>query len=271
MRARRPGRGAGQLVRVTGERPGRGAARRCRRRGRPCCRAGRRSALARGAPRSSSASRATRPIAPDDPLRALALVAPDAVKVVVIGQDPYPTAGHADGLAFSAGQGGPARWRGIFERAGRRPAGLRAARRLAARRLGAAGRAAAESGADGRGRRAAAAMLDCGWQALTDARSSKYLSRSRRRRPCFCFGVRRRQRDSSAPRDPAGTARCALTTRHPSYDFEPTASWPSGNHFAATAATSSTGGRSVQATRCARAIVPGSSRRGARVAKGGRL
>ena len=43
-----------------------------------------------------------RPIAPDDPFRALRLVAPDDVKVVIIGQDPYPTAGHADGLAFSA-------------------------------------------------------------------------------------------------------------------------------------------------------------------------
>lgn len=44
----------------------------------------------------------TRPIAPADPFRALRLVAPEAVKVVVFGQDPYPGAGHADGLAFSA-------------------------------------------------------------------------------------------------------------------------------------------------------------------------
>src|SRR5664280_2100056 len=48
-----------------------------------------------------------RPIAPDDPFRALRLVAPGDVKVVIIGQDPYPTAGHADGLAFSAGKGRP--------------------------------------------------------------------------------------------------------------------------------------------------------------------
>ena len=41
-------------------------------------------------------------IAPEDPFRALRLVDPAAVRVVVIGQDPYPTAGHADGLAFSA-------------------------------------------------------------------------------------------------------------------------------------------------------------------------
>ena len=42
------------------------------------------------------------PIAPDDPFRALRLVAPQDVRVVVFGQDPYPGAGHADGLAFSA-------------------------------------------------------------------------------------------------------------------------------------------------------------------------
>ncbi len=46
-----------------------------------------------------------RPIAPADPFRALRLVGPERVKVVVLGQDPYPTAGHADGLAFSAGAG----------------------------------------------------------------------------------------------------------------------------------------------------------------------
>ena len=58
---------------------------------------------------------ADRPIAPPDPLRALRLVPPDAVKVVVFGQDPYPTAGHADGLAFSAGKGRPRSLARIFE------------------------------------------------------------------------------------------------------------------------------------------------------------
>ncbi len=46
-----------------------------------------------------------RRIGPVDPFRALRLVAPSEVKVVVFGQDPYPTACHADGLAFSAGVG----------------------------------------------------------------------------------------------------------------------------------------------------------------------
>ncbi len=43
---------------------------------------------------------------PDRIFAALALTPPDAVKVVLLGQDPYPTRGHANGLAFSyAGPG----------------------------------------------------------------------------------------------------------------------------------------------------------------------
>jgi uracil-DNA glycosylase len=56
-----------------------------------------------------------RAIGPPDPFRALRLVSPEDVKVVVFGQDPYPTAGHADGLAFSAGQGRPRSLGRIFE------------------------------------------------------------------------------------------------------------------------------------------------------------
>jgi len=36
-----------------------------------------------------------------DILRAFARTPPDEVKVVILGQDPYPTKGHANGLAFS--------------------------------------------------------------------------------------------------------------------------------------------------------------------------
>lgn len=54
-------------------------------------------------------------IAPPDPFRALRLVAPSQAKVVIFGQDPYPTAGHADGLAFSAGRGRPKSLARIFE------------------------------------------------------------------------------------------------------------------------------------------------------------
>ena len=57
----------------------------------------------------------TRPIAPDDPFRALRLVAPAQARVVVFGQDPYPGAGHADGLAFSAPTSGRPSLRRIFD------------------------------------------------------------------------------------------------------------------------------------------------------------
>jgi uracil-DNA glycosylase len=40
--------------------------------------------------------------APDKVFAALEQVPPDAVRVVILGQDPYPTPGHAHGLAFSA-------------------------------------------------------------------------------------------------------------------------------------------------------------------------
>ena len=45
--------------------------------------------------------------APDHIFAALALTPPDAVKVVILGQDPYPTRGHANGLAFSYVGPGP--------------------------------------------------------------------------------------------------------------------------------------------------------------------
>lgn len=61
----------------------------------------------------------TRVILPARPVlfRALALVPPAAVRVVILGQDPYPTPGNADGLAFSVppGQRIPASLRNIFQ------------------------------------------------------------------------------------------------------------------------------------------------------------
>jgi uracil-DNA glycosylase len=52
-------------------------------------------------------ARRTEGIAPgaDRIFRALDLVPPDAVRVVILGQDPYPTPGHADGLCFSVRPG----------------------------------------------------------------------------------------------------------------------------------------------------------------------
>ena len=123
-------------------------------------------ALRRGARRPSSRRLGDAPIAPDDPLRALRLVAPADVKVVVIGQDPYPTAGHADGLAFSAGQGRPRSLRAVFERARRGRPGSSAARRLALEAWARQGVLllnpvlTVEVGRTG-------SHQDCGWQALT--------------------------------------------------------------------------------------------------------
>ena len=57
--------------------------------------------------RVAAARAAGTPVAPAGPdvWRALALTPPEAVRVVLLGQDPYPTPGHADGLAFSVRPG----------------------------------------------------------------------------------------------------------------------------------------------------------------------
>ena len=49
----------------------------------------------------------TRSILPPEAQRfaALEMVSPEAVRVVILGQDPYPTPGHAMGLAFSVAPG----------------------------------------------------------------------------------------------------------------------------------------------------------------------
>jgi uracil-DNA glycosylase len=170
------------------------------------------------------------PIAPDDPLRALRLVDPEAVKVVILGQDPYPTAGHADGLAFSAGKGRPRSLARIFELlAEARPVFV----------------APAAWSLDGWARQGVLLLnpvltveigrsgshLNCGWQALTRQVIS-YLC-GRHHPPVFLlWGTKARDFWTSAR--PAGCRATALTTRHPSYDFD-RAFMAEGNHFAATA------------------------------------
>ena len=55
---------------------------------------------------------------PDDVFNAFCLTPLDRVRVVILGQDPYPTPGHAHGLAFSVRQGVkplPATLRNIFK------------------------------------------------------------------------------------------------------------------------------------------------------------
>jgi uracil-DNA glycosylase len=61
------------------------------------------------------------PIYPAAVLRALELTARDAVRVVILGQDPYHGPGQAEGLAFSvpAGQRLPPSLRNIFKELGR--------------------------------------------------------------------------------------------------------------------------------------------------------
>ena len=169
-----------------------------------------------------------RPIAPEDPFRALRLVAPDEVKVVVIGQDPYPTAGHADGLAFSAGKGRPRSLARVFEVLGADRPGefqppeiwkLDAWARRGVLLLNPV--LTVEVGATG-------SHMDCGWQALT-VEIVQYLS-SRESPPTFLlWGARAQAFWASADPGPAPV----FLTRHPSYDFNRTF-MSEGSHFKAT-------------------------------------
>ena len=172
---------------------------------------------------------AQRPIAPDDPFRALRLVAPDDVKVVVFGQDPYPTAGHADGLAFSAGHGKPRSLARIFEVLARdEPAFIPPA----VWRL------------DDWARRGvlllnptltvevsrAGSHLNCGWQALTSQIVSALCLRDAP--PVFLLWGSKAASFFAAAK-PIGVTAQALLTRHPSYDFR-REFMADGSHFLAT-------------------------------------
>ena len=190
---------------------------------------------------------------------------PRTVKVVVIGQDPYPTAGHADGLAFSAGRGRPRSLARIFEvlaadRPGFEPpevwrlddwarAGVLLLNPVLTVEVGRSG-----------------SHLNCGWQALT-RRDRRGLVVDDRRRRRFCSGVPRRRR--SGPRPSPG--RRSLVLRPATRRTTSTARFMSdGSHFEATADLVDWWAIGREQER-PRAIVTGSSRRGARVAKGGRL
>ena len=172
-----------------------------------------------------------RPIAPSDPFRALRFAAPADIKVVVFGQDPYPQPGHADGLAFSAGQGRPPSLRRIFQvLAADRPGFLPPA----VWRL------------DGWARQGVLLLnptlsievghigshLECGWQALT-SEIVKVLCR-RDRPPVFLLWGGKAQQffDQAAP---AGTSAAVLRTRHPSNDMR-RQFMSDGSHFLQTRA-----------------------------------
>lgn len=180
------------------------------------------------------AASADRPIAPADPFRALRLVPPDAARVVVLGQDPYPRPGHADGLAFSAGHGKPHSLRRIFavlaaDRPGWQPPerwaldawahqGVLLLNPVLSVEVGQAG-----------------SHMSCGWQALT---SDIVQSLCRQADPpAFLLWGRPANAffdAAAAPVDPAVPAARIWRSRHPSHDFR-RQFMADGSHFAATA------------------------------------
>lgn len=179
--------------------------------------------------RCVEAASGDRPIAPEDPLRALRLVAPARVRVVVLGQDPYPTAGHADGLAFSAGRGRPRSLARVFEvLAADRPGfvppetwSLDAWAVLGVLLLNPV--LTVEVGRTG-------SHEHCGWQALT-GEVVRHLAR-RDDPPAFLLWGAKAQAFFDA--HAAGAPCRALRTRHPSYDFKRDF-MRDGSHFEATA------------------------------------
>lgn len=169
-------------------------------------------------------------IAPPDPFRALRLVPPDAVQVVVFGQDPYPKPGHADGLAFSAGHGRPHSLRRVFEvLEADRPGWQRPARWTldpwAAQ--GALLLNPALTVEVGR----AGAHLECGWQTLTSQIVQHLCARVEP--PAFLLWGKPANAffDAACP-DPAGVP--VHRTRHPSHDIR-REFMAGGSHFVATA------------------------------------
>ena len=177
-----------------------------------------------------SAVSGDREIAPPDPFRALRLLAPEAVKVVVFGQDPYPRPGHADGLAFSAGHGKPVSLRRIFEilkadRPGWQPPerwllngwarqGVLMLNPVLTVEVGSAG-----------------AHMNCGWQSLTS--SIVDVLAEREKPPTFLLWGRPAQAFFDAACPPGASAQ-VLRARHPSHDFK-REFMADGSHFAATA------------------------------------
>jgi uracil-DNA glycosylase len=171
-----------------------------------------------------------REIAPPDPFRALRLLAPADVRVVLFGQDPYPRPGHATGLAFSAGHGKPVSLRRIFEvlkadRPGWQPPerwalddwarqGVLMLNPVLTVEVGKAG-----------------SHMNCGWQALTSeiVRILATLPAP----PTFLLWGKPAQAffDAACPQ---GACPRILRARHPSHDFK-REFMADGSHFAATA------------------------------------
>lgn len=174
---------------------------------------------------------AHRPIAPPDPFRALRFASPEDIRVAVFGQDPYPTAGHADGLAFSAGRGKPRSLARIFEVLARDRPGFAPP---ASWNLDAWAERGVlllnpvltvEIGRPG-------SHEHCGWQALTSQIVALLC-----RLPCppafLLWGGKAQSFFAAAA--PPGAAPRILTSRHPSYDFQRRFMAAPDSHFLATA------------------------------------
>jgi len=171
-----------------------------------------------------------REIAPPDPFRALRVLAPGQVRVVVFGQDPYPRPGHADGLAFSAGHGRPVSLRRIFEILKADRPGWQPPERWALdgwARQGVLMLNPVLTVEVGR----AGAHMDCGWQALTGDVVRALAARPDP--PAFLLWGKPAQAFFDA-HCPAGACPPVLRARHPSHDFK-REFMADGSHFAATA------------------------------------
>jgi len=171
-----------------------------------------------------------REIAPPDPFRALRLLAPAEVRVVILGQDPYPRPGHATGLAFSAGHGKPVSLRRIFEVLKADRPGWTPPERWALEGWARQGVLllnpvlTVEVGVVG-------AHMNCGWQGLTSEIVRALAGRVDP--PVFLLWGRPAQAFFDAA-CPAGACPRVLRARHPSNDFK-REFMADGSHFAATA------------------------------------
>jgi len=172
---------------------------------------------------------ADRPIAPADPFRALRFAPPEGVRVVILGQDPYPKPGHADGLAFSAGHGRPHSLQRVFKvLAADRPAFAPPASWALddwARRgvLLLNPTLTVEVGVVG-------SHMECGWRALT-SKIVKTLCELPNP-PAFLLWGRPANAFFDDSR-PVGSEPRVLRTRHPSHDFKGEF-MADGSHFLAT-------------------------------------
>lgn len=170
-----------------------------------------------------------RAIAPADPFRALRLVSPQAARVVVFGQDPYPGAGQADGMAFSAPQSTRPSLRRIFDvleadRPGwKRPHSGRLDAWAAQGVLMLNPTLSVEVGR-------ANSHTNIGWQALT-SQIVAILARREAAPTFFLWGSQAKNFFDAAL--PSGVEVRRLLTRHPSNDFD-RQFMANGSHFAAT-------------------------------------